>query len=168
MTGAVVWFTGLPASGKTTLAKKLRGDLTAAGTACCLLDSDQLRELLPALGYDQQGRRQFYETLAGLAALLADQGLVCLVAATAPLQVYRDRARELCPRFVAVYVDTPLETCRQRDPKRLYASADQGQVTELPGVGAPFEPPLAPDVTIRDYSDPAKRELLARIAAARA
>src|SRR5262245_34057334 len=102
-TGVVVWFTGLPASGKSTLARAVRKALRARAQDAVLLDGDQVRaSLVPAPGYDEVGRGDFYESLARLAALLARQGLVVLVPATAHRAIFRQRARLLAPRFVEV------------------------------------------------------------------
>jgi len=141
-TGTVMWFTGLPSSGKTTLARRVQGELEAAGRRAVLLDSDEVRAALyPSLGYSPGARDRFYRALAELAALLAHQGHVVLVAATAGRQAYRARAKALAPRFVEVFVDTPPRVCARRDAKGLYASG-----AKLPGRGAPYEPPRAPRV----------------------
>jgi adenylylsulfate kinase len=142
MTGVVAWFTGLPSSGKTTLAHRVREALPSA----VLLDGDELREVLGARGYAPGDRDEVYATIGRLAALLAAQGHVVLVAATAPRRAHRDQARAIAPRFVEVYVETPREDCEQRDDKGLYAKARAGDAPQLPGVGAPYEAPLAPEV----------------------
>lgn len=144
--GVVVWFTGFPASGKSTLARSVAEKLTALGRPVCVLDGDEVRATLrPSYGYDEQSRADFYESLAGLASLLARQGLCVLVPATANKRSYRDNARALAPRFLEVFVDTPLAECQRRDPKGLYHSAP----STLPGTGAAYEPPLNPDLTVR-------------------
>lgn len=154
MTGAVVWITGLPGSGKTSLAQAAAGVLKERGAAVCILDSDSVREALsPAPSYSDEGRAHFYRTLAGLAALLASQDIVALVAATAHRAIYRDRARTRAPRFVEVYVDTPVEECARRDPKGLYAQARAGEITGLPGIDASYEPPARPHVVARGGLD---------------
>lgn len=141
MTGAVVWITGLPQSGKSTLATRLFDSLDGAA---CVLDSDRVRAaLVPTPGFDDTSRDQFYLTLANLAALLAAQGLVVIVPATANRRRFRDRARELAPAFVEVYVDAPAEECARRDQKGLYSAGP----ANLPGLGANYEPPADPDVT---------------------
>ncbi|HMG55228.1 MAG TPA: adenylyl-sulfate kinase [Kofleriaceae bacterium] len=150
--GAIVWFTGLPSSGKTTLARAVQARLAAAWRAAVLLDSDELREVMGAQSYAPDDRDQFYRGLAALAVLLARQGLVVLVAATAPRREDRDRARAAASaadggvRFVEVWVDTPLAECEARDPKRLYERARRGEASQLPGVGVDYEPPLSPEV----------------------
>lgn len=152
MSGAVVWFTGLPASGKSTLSGRVAAALD--GVPHCTLDSDEVRRaLVPAPTYDVAGRDGFYETLARLAALLAAQGLVVLVPATAHLRRFRDAARALSPRFIEVHVDTPVEECARRDPKGLYAAADGDAASTLPGVGTPYEAPERPEVVAHDGID---------------
>jgi adenylylsulfate kinase len=141
--GTVVWITGLPASGKSTLAGGLRARL---GGPSLLLDSDELRPILGAAGYDEAARDDFYHRLARLAALLAGQGATVIVAATAGRARYRERARALAPRFLEVWVKTPLEEAERRDPKGIYARARRGEAPSVPGLGAPYEPPPAPDV----------------------
>jgi adenylylsulfate kinase len=151
--GAIVWFTGLPSSGKTTLARRAQARLAAAGRAPVLLDSDELRDVLDAHSYAPGDRDRFYRALAALAALLARQGLVALVAATAPRREDRDRARAELGRgpadgrFVEVWVKTPLQDCEARDPKGLYAQARRDAAGQLPGVGVAYEAPLSPEVT---------------------
>jgi adenylylsulfate kinase len=143
----VVWLTGLPSSGKTTLARAVKRRLDLRNVPCCLLDSDEVRDALnPRPGYNAHGREAFYATLAALAALLARQGLVTLVSATAHQRVYRENARALAPRFMEVYVDTPLEECRRRDTKGLYRRAQNGEITDVPGVQVLYEAPTRPAV----------------------
>lgn len=145
--GVVIWLTGRPAAGKSTLAEAVRARLAALGRAACVLDSDRMREVLvPAPGYDEDGRAGFYATLGRLAAYLADQGLVVLVPATAHRRGFRDRARAIAPAFIEVYVSAPAEACAQRDIKGLYARARAGEIADLPGMNAVYEEPIAPDV----------------------
>jgi adenylylsulfate kinase len=158
--GAIVWFTGLPSSGKTTLARRAQARLAAAGRPAVVLDSDELRDALDAHSYAPGDRDRFYRALAALAALLARQGVVAMVAATAPRRADRDRARDAlggdpAARFVEVWVATPLAECEARDPKGLYAQARRGAADQLPGVGPPYEPPLAPEVTANGGLDDA-------------
>ncbi|HSM93232.1 MAG TPA: adenylyl-sulfate kinase [Anaeromyxobacteraceae bacterium] len=166
MRGAVVWITGLPSSGKSTLARRIQARLRDAGLAAAVLDGDQVRAALdPRPGYDPESRSRFYGALARLAALLAKQGIVAIVAATAHRRAFRERARALAPRFLEVFVDVPLEACAARDAKGLYAAAQRGAVTELPGVGAGFERPLDPDVVADGGEDPAAPEAVAELLA---
>lgn len=161
--GAVVWLTGLPASGKSTLAARLRERLEALGRAAVVLDGDEVRQALwPRPGYSEEERDAFYRTLGGLAALLARQGLMVLVAATAPRRAHREAARALWPRFVEVFVDVPAEECARRDPKGLWARARAGEAPTLPGAGAIYEPPEAPEVRAAGGEDAAAVEAVLR------
>lgn len=167
--GVVVWLTGLPSSGKSTLAVLLGRRLSEAGRRACVLDGDEVRKaLVPAPGYTPEGRDAFYATLARLAAMLAGQGLVVLVPATAHRAVYRDEARRLAPAFLEVHVDVDAEECRRRDAKGLYAATAAGHAAGLPGADLAYERPVAPDVVARGGEDEAAAgEILARLAAAR-
>lgn len=146
-----LWLTGLPASGKTTLARALVADLRARGRTVLWLDSDDLRSHLAGAGrYDDEGRDAFYGALAHLVHLGLSGGSHVVVSATANKRAYRDRARELAGagRFVEVWVATAQAVCMARDPKGLYRAAREGAVHALPGVGAAFEPPVAPEVVV--------------------
>jgi adenylylsulfate kinase len=148
VSGTIVWFTGLPASGKSTLARRVQAHFTRTGRASVVLDGDELRDILGSHAYAPEDRDRFYRALAALAAVLANQGIVVLVAATAPRRRDRARARaEVADGvFVEVWVKTPLSECEVRDPKGLYARARYGEIRELPGVGVAYEPPEAPEV----------------------
>ncbi len=151
--GAVVWFTGLPASGKTTLAERLAGQLRAARVPAVVLDGDEVRDVLvPRPGHDLDGRDAFYRTLAGLASLLAHRGLIAIVAATAHRRGWRDAARARAPRFVEVYVATDVDECRRRDPKGLYGRDET--LAALPGQGVVYEVPEHPDLIAPHGDDP--------------
>jgi len=142
MTGVVAWFTGLPSSGKSTLAAAVGNELKARGLKPVMLDSDDVRaSITPPLGYDNGSRAALYGTLARIAALIANQGHIVLVPATAHRRVFRDAARSLAPQFVEVYVDTPLDESKRRDTKGTY----KGSGEHVPGVGVDYEPPHAPD-----------------------
>jgi adenylylsulfate kinase len=145
MNGAVVWITGLPRAGKTTLATATRAALERCGVRAIVLDGDAVRAALhPRPGYDPGARADFYATLAHLAGLLAAQGFVVLVPATAHRRAFRDKARRLAPRFVEAHVVTPVEECAARDGGGLYTDASSR--AQLPGAGLDYEEPLRPDV----------------------
>lgn len=147
--GGVVWLTGLPASGKSTLAKGIAEWLRANDHAAVILDSDDLRQLLtPEPSYSEEERDWFYDVVAKLAALLADAGIVAVVAATANLRRYRDRARRLVERFVEIYVRADEVTRRERDEKGVYDVADENPDNQVPGEGATYEPPLAAEIIV--------------------
>jgi adenylylsulfate kinase len=150
--GAVIWFTGVAASGKSTVAAGVAQRLRALGLDVENLDADEVRQhLSPNLGFTPEARDENTKRLAWLAALLSKYGVNVLVAAESPLRYYRDRARAWCRRFVEVYVECPLEVCQQRDPKGLYARAARGEVKDLAGVHLPYEPPVHPEVHLRTH-----------------
>lgn len=147
--GFVLWLTGLPAAGKTSLAYALQEKLDEEGIKTVIIDSDDFREILtPHPTYTEAERRWFYGALARLAAWLAQNGINVIVAATANLHIYRDRARAQIERFAEVYVKCPLPLCRERDPKGIYALADANQSDTVPGIGAPYEPPFMPEAEV--------------------
>ena len=154
-TGVVVWITGAPSSGKSTFAAKLQRALEYDGRPCCVVDGDAVRDVLvPRPDYTEEGRSGFYSTLAGLAALLAEQGLVVIVPATAHRRAYRDDARKRAPRFVEVWLDVSADECRARDAKGLYAAVESGTARNVPGADLEYEPPTKPDVVLEDALDP--------------
>lgn len=154
MNGALIWFTGLPSSGKSCLARRVRARLGQAGRACCVLDGDRIRDLLcPRPGYSDAERDAFYQTLGGLAAELTEQGLVVLVPATAHRREYRDRIRARVTPFIEVWVAATPDECRERDAKGLYAHFAEGAVRGLPGEDSTYEAPLRAEVTARGGKD---------------
>jgi adenylylsulfate kinase len=147
MTGVIVWFTGLPSSGKSRLARRVQARLVGECKPCCLLDGDRVRALLhPEPGYSNAQRDDFYRTLGGLALELAQQGLIVLVAATANRKEFRDRVRAQAPRFIEVWLTATLDECRLRDAKRLYAQFAGGQLQGVPGEDTAYEAPEFPEV----------------------
>ena len=129
MTGAIVWFRGLPSSGKSQLARRVQSRLAGECKPCCVLDGDRVRSLLhPKPGYSSTERDDFYLTLGGLALELAQQGLTVLVPATANRKHYRDRIRVQAARFIEVWMTASLDECRRRDAKQLYAQFAGGQL----------------------------------------
>lgn len=148
-----VWLTGLPASGKSAIARELLGALHSRGVDASLLESDVLRtQLTPHARYDEGERDFFYAALADIGAVLVARGRPVVFDATANRRRYRDAARERIARFCEVYVATPLEVCRARDPKGLYRAGGN-----VPGSGAIYEPPPTPELMVRgDEGTPAE------------
>jgi bifunctional enzyme CysN/CysC len=151
--GATVWFTGLPASGKSTIAAALEARLVEAGIAAYRLDGDNLRHGLNAdLGFSPQERAENVRRTAHAARLLADAGVIALVALVSPYAADRASARAIHDEaglpFLEVFVNTPLAECERRDPKGLYARARAGELCGFTGVDAPYEPPPAPDLEL--------------------
>jgi bifunctional enzyme CysN/CysC len=148
----VVWLTGLPGSGKSTIANIVESKLVAAGRQTMLLDGDNLRQGLNVdLGFDAASRSENVRRVAEVAKLMADAGLIVLVALVSPFQADRTRAAALLPegRFLEIFVDTPFEVCRQRDPKGLYGKAERGTVVNLTGRDQPYEAPEDPTLVLR-------------------
>lgn len=162
--GAVVWITGLPGAGKSTLGARVADRLRSRGRPCALLDGDEVRAALASpAGHGAAERDAFYASLARLAALLARQGIVAVVAATAHLRTHRDRARALAPRYLEVHVATDTEECARRDPKGLYAAARAGAAAGVPGADVAYEPPAAPDVVASGGEDAAAVDRIASL-----
>ncbi|MEO8548628.1 MAG: adenylyl-sulfate kinase [Kofleriaceae bacterium] len=155
MTGRIVWFTGLPASGKSTLAERLRARLVQRGTCAVILDSDAIRGALGASIYTPAARDAFYLALGELALVIARQGVIVLVAATAPRRTHRDHVRDRGFPILEVWVTADAATCASRDVKGLYAAAGRGELATLPGAGATFEPPVHADLTATGGMDDA-------------
>jgi bifunctional enzyme CysN/CysC len=162
--GATVWLTGLPASGKSTIAEELERRLVALGRPAYLLDGENLRHGLSGdLGFSPADRHEHARRVASVARMFADAGLVTIVALVSPAAADRAWARELHEEadlaFVEAWVDTPLEECERRDPRGLYARARAGELTGFTGVDAPYEPPAAPDVRLRAGEEPVERSV---------
>jgi adenylylsulfate kinase len=164
--GAVIWISGLPSSGKSTLAEAAQRHLVARGVRCCRLDGDAVRNaLVPAPAHGGRARDEFYASLTNLAAMLADQGLVVLVAATAHKREYRERARSVVPRFFEVEVDVPVEECRRRDTKGLYRAFAEGAISQLPGEDVVYERASDPEIVARGGRDEVALDALVALVA---
>ena len=148
--GVVIWFTGVPASGKSTLAQGVQERFEAMGLPVENLDADEVRaNLSPNLGYTEEARDENTKRLAWFAMKMSNYGANVVIAAVAPLQKYRDRAREWNEKFVEVYVECPLEVCQERDPKGLYARAARGEINDIAGMHQPYEAPDSPEVHVK-------------------
>lgn len=153
--GATVWITGLPASGKSTLAAALEERLVLGGRWSYLLDGDNLRHgICSDLGFSADDRKENVGRAGEVAALFADAGAVAIVALVSPFAAdrlaVRDRHLSDGLHFVEVFVDTPLETCIARDPKGLYARARAGRLRGFTGIDDPYEPPEAADLRLTE------------------
>ena len=144
-----VWLTGLPASGKSTIARELRPRMEALGLIVEVLESDAVRRILtPAATYSRDERDLFYRALAFIGERLVAYGVTVLFDATASRRAYRDVARSMIPRFAEVAVECPLDVCRQRDRKGTYRKGERGESVNVPGLQEPYEPPLTPELRI--------------------
>lgn len=147
----VIWFTGLSASGKSTIAGALEEILTLQGYHTYLLDGDNVRHgLCRDLGFSDADRKENIRRVGEVARLMSDAGLIVLTAFISPFRADRQTVREIVPdgQFIEVFVDTPISVCRQRDPKGLYAKADRGELKQFTGVDSPYEEPEDPEVRI--------------------
>jgi bifunctional enzyme CysN/CysC len=147
----VVWLTGLPGSGKSTIANIVERKLAGTGRHTMLLDGDNLRQGLNAdLGFEPAARSENVRRVGEMAKLMADAGLIVLVALVSPFQADRTRAAALLPegRFLEIFVDAPIEVCRQRDPKGLYAKAEQDKLANVTGLDQTYERPEDPALVV--------------------
>jgi adenylylsulfate kinase len=160
-----VWLTGLPASGKSTVAAHLAEELAACGARPAVLESDAWRRVLtPDATYAERERDVFYGALVAVGRTLVEHGVPVIFDATANRRAYRDAARRSIRRFLEVYVDCPLPTCMARDRKGTYEKAGQGASSTVPGLQSAYEPPLHPDLVVHgDHEDP--RQAARRIVA---
>jgi adenylyl-sulfate kinase len=148
---ATVWLTGLSGSGKSAIAIELEKRLIEAGHACFVLDGDNVRHGLNRdLGFSPSDRKENIRRIAEVAKLFNDAGLFVVTAFISPYREDRVAAREIIgqDRFVEVYLSASLDVCERRDPKGLYAKARAGQIAEFTGISAPYEAPIAPQMTI--------------------
>ncbi len=156
--GFCLWLTGLPSAGKTTISHELAPQLRGRGFLVELLDGDEVRRGLSAdLGFDRPSRETHAQRVAFVARLLARNGVVPIVALISPYHASRVRAREEIGHFVEVYVNTPIDLCRQRDVKGLYRKALAGEIRDMTGVDDPYETPSHPDIVVAtDHSTPSE------------
>jgi bifunctional enzyme CysN/CysC len=152
--GAVVWMTGLPSSGKSTIASTLEQRLVESGRSAYVLDGDNLRHGINGnLGFSPEDRAENVRRAAHVASVLADAGSVALVSLVSPYAADRAQARQIAQErdldFIEVFVNTPLEECEARDPKGLYAKARAGEIQGFTGVDAPYEAPEQPDLELK-------------------
>jgi bifunctional enzyme CysN/CysC len=148
----VLWFTGLSGAGKSTIANLVEKRLHAMGRRTMILDGDNVRHGLNRdLGFTEADRVENIRRVAEVSRLFVDAGLIVLVSFISPYRAERMLARECVEKdeFLEIFVDTPVEECRRRDPKGLYRRADAGQIINFTGVDAPYEEPLDPEIRLR-------------------
>ncbi|HSZ73514.1 MAG TPA: adenylyl-sulfate kinase, partial [Rhizomicrobium sp.] len=149
---AVLWFTGLSGSGKSTIANLVEKALFAEGRHTYLLDGDNVRHGLNRdLGFTDADRVENIRRVGEAARLFVDAGLIVLVSFISPFRSERRMARELMGQgeFIEVFVDTPIEVCMQRDPKGLYEKAKAGEIRNFTGIDSPYEEPENAEVTLK-------------------
>ncbi|MBI3873286.1 MAG: adenylyl-sulfate kinase [candidate division Zixibacteria bacterium] len=154
--GVTVWFTGLSGAGKTTIAERVEGQLRLLDCKVETLDGDVVRtNLSKGLGFSREDRDTNIRRIGFVSHLLTRNGVIVLSAAISPFRNVRDELRSLIGDFVEVYVSTPLEVCAGRDVKGLYKRAMAGEIPQFTGVSDPYEPPLAPELTLDTLSQTA-------------
>jgi adenylyl-sulfate kinase len=167
--GAVVWLTGLSASGKSTLAMALEERLTGLGYACYTLDGDNIRHGLNAnLGFSPEDRTENIRRVGEVAALFANAGLICITAFISPYRQDRLLARQAARHssFHEIFIAADLAVCEARDPKGLYLKARNGELRDFTGIDAPYETPDAAELTIdtgRECVDASLAQLVAYV-----
>jgi bifunctional enzyme CysN/CysC len=161
---AVLWFTGLSGAGKSTIANLVEKRLHAMGRHSMVLDGDNVRHGLNRdLGFAEADRVENIRRVAEVAKLFVEAGLIVLVSFISPYRNERMLARDCVEddEFLEIFVDTPVDECRRRDPKGLYQRADAGQLRNFTGVDAPYEEPLDPEIRLRTLE--ASPEVLAEM-----
>ena len=157
--GCTVWFTGLPASGKSTIAFAVERALCDAGHAAYVLDGDNIRHgLCGNLGFSAADRAENIRRIGEVARLFVDAGIITLTAFVSPYRADRQLVRALHESagmpFLEVFVDTPVEACEQRDPKGLYRRARAGELSNFTGVNDPYEPPALAELVLHTVDAP--------------
>lgn len=148
--GFAIWVTGLPASGKTSVAEAIEKKISEWYTIkITRLESDVLRKVLtPEPAYSEKERDWFYTVMIFMGHILASNGVNVIFDATGNKMVYRDKARASITKFMEVYVKCPLQTCIERDPKGIYKMAQSGKTDTVPGLQEVYEEPESPDIVI--------------------
>jgi len=163
--GFTLWFTGLPCSGKSTLAQLVGQELERRGRGVEILDGDVVRtHLTKGLGFSKEDRDENIRRIGFVCKLLSRHGAVAITAAISPYRNVRDEVRSTIENFIEVYVNTPLEVCIERDVKGMYRKALAGEMKNFTGVDDPYEAPLNAEVVIETHKEP-PAESAARILA---
>lgn len=147
----VVWFTGLPSSGKSTIAHSVEKKLYEKGIRTYTFDGDNIRHgLCSDLGFSEKDREENLRRIAEVIKLFLDAGIVVLAAFVSPLKKHREKVRQIVGQedFIEIYCRCPVEICEMRDPKGMYKKAKAGEIKEYTGVSAPYEEPENPDLII--------------------
>lgn len=145
---AVIWFTGLSGSGKSTVADWVAAELSGRGLRVERLDGDTIRDLFPSTGFTRPERDAHLRRVGYLASTLERNGVFVVASFVSPYEATRQAVRAMCGTFVEVYVSTPLEECERRDVKGLYARARRGEIRNFTGIDDPYEPPTSADLVL--------------------
>jgi len=149
MQASAIWITGLPASGKSTIAGLVQNHLKSKNIPVMILDGDELRKTLSSdCDYTEQGRKEHNRRVIEVAKLLVKNGITTIIPLISPYRETRERARKEIPNFVEVYTKASLETCIKRDPKGLYKKAQAGENKNMTGISSPYEEPTNPEIIL--------------------
>ena len=147
-TSCVIWITGLPAAGKTSIGEALTEALRKKGHRVEHLDGDRLRKLFPGTGFSREERDSHIHRVGYLAGMLEKNGVTVVASFISPYRDARAFVRKQCNEFIEVYLSTPLEECEKRDPKGFYKKARNGEMTQFTGIDDPYEVPENPEIEI--------------------
>ncbi len=149
MQAPVIWLTGIPASGKTTLANELKKYYDQNSHPCDILDGDEIRKTLSKdLGFSPEDRKEHNRRVIFIAKILAKNGVTTIIPLISPYRETRNNARKELPNFFEVWVKASLDECKRRDPKGLYKKAEAGELQNLTGLQAPYEEPQNPELIV--------------------
>lgn len=160
--GIVLWFTGLPSSGKSTLAHAVENILRTSGYKTCVLDGDTLRRgLCEDLGYSEKDRKENIRRAGEVARILFETGIIVLAAFISPFSADRSRLRNMFPEgaFFEVYCKCPLKICELRDTRGQYRRARNGEIKEFTGISSPYEEPETADLVLATDTDDQKKSV---------
>ena len=159
--GCTVWFTGLPCSGKSTLARMTAEGLSGRGLPVELLDGDELRTHFSAgVGFSKEERASHLRRVSYLCHLLTKHGVIVIASFVSPYRENREEARRLIgDRFIEVFADSSLEACMKRDVKGMYRKALAGEIKQFTGVSDPYEPPERPHLTLKTDQETPEQSL---------
>ena len=158
--GIVIWLTGLPCSGKTTLSKEIEKYFKDKKLPIQRLDGDVVRKTISNdLGFSKQDRNKNIERISYIAQMLSDNGVNVVSAFVSPYQEMRDFTRELCENYVEVYIDCSKEKCKERDVKGMYEKAENGEIKDFTGVQDPFEEPQNPEIIVNTEKETVKESV---------
>lgn len=154
--GAAIWFTGLSASGKSTIAHHLEMQLYKMGHSTYVFDGDNVRHgLCKDLGFTAKDRSENIRRISEMTKLFIDAGIIAITAFISPYKKDRQQVRLLTgeEKFLEIYVKCPIEVCEERDPKGIYKKAKKGDIKNFTGISAPYEPPEKPDLIIESNKE---------------
>lgn len=149
MQACAIWITGLPASGKTTIAGLVQNHLKEKNIPTIILDGDEIRKTVSKdLGFSPEDRKEHNRRVIEIAKLLVKNGITTIIPLISPYRETREQARKEIPNFIEVYTKASLDTCIKRDPKGLYQKAQKGEIQNMTGIQSPYEEPLHPEIIL--------------------